>query len=231
MTRSDFGMAGARPSIVHALWVAITLAVLWLFGLTHLAIDRLGEIGATLVALVIIFSAVFIVNLLKAPQSLQQEAEAEIAGLRKQLNDREAKQAAINVLWSLRSSGISMRNDRVSSEDEFNDWQGRFWTWRTNVIAQAGLVDQNLQNWLDRLDRTQPPPLGHAPFNAEHERLVYCPVNKWYLATSLDRRCRDGSNGAAGADGRGTFSVGIDGALSLDVRCAGPARQDRAGVC
>ena len=85
------------------------------------------------------------------------------------------------ILWGLRSEGISFRNEKISTEAQFHDWESRYNDWRNDVLNAARNVDINLHNWLERLDRTVSNPGNMTHFNGDHELL--CRIT----STILDR--------------------------------------------
>lgn len=172
MTRNDIGFHSIRHSIAMLVWVAISLFIMWHFRLDNILIDRIGELWAAGVALLLVVALIFLANLFIAPTEIQKEADNEIDDLKKQIDNKEARQNAIDALWILRKSGVELRNKSVSSDEDFNSWQSEFWSWRSNTLDKARVVSVNLQNWLDILDRTVPRPANVLIHNPEHDRLL-----------------------------------------------------------
>lgn len=171
MTLTAFALRFER-TITKAIWVGVALFAMWVFGWADLLVDKVGEITALLVALVIAGSAVLLWNVPRAAAALQMEAEDEITRLRNLFDDKAKRQAAINVLWQLRSDGISLRNRRVGSVGEFAGWRAELDSWRERVLDESGKVNPNLRNYLDRLDLTRGIPKNTVVFSAEHELQV-----------------------------------------------------------
>lgn len=172
MTLSDLGIGGARPNLAKALIVLSTLLVLYAFGWDDRLKDKAGDLGATALAFVLAFSIFHIWNVLSAPAILQQESDAAIAELQKKLDDKEARQAAIDVLWELRSAGIQLRNARIATEPALAVWDAKFHQWRELILTNAKKVDPNLRHHLDRLNLTEGAPTNIVMLNAHHEMLV-----------------------------------------------------------
>lgn len=63
--------------------------------------------------------------------------------------DAEAK---IATLWALRDKGILLRNKKEFTGAEFENWLVDSDSWYGCVKQAAGDVDQNLKQWLHRLD-------------------------------------------------------------------------------
>jgi hypothetical protein len=161
---------------------------MYAFDWHELLIGRVGHIWAAILAFLSVFSLMLLINFVLAPAKLQEEADREIASLSKKLNDREARQAAIDELWRLRAEGISHRNcDAVhgtSTAVAYASWKADYENWRHETLTVARAVNVNLHNWLDRLDRTVPSPGGQTYFNPEHELLTRI------MSTMLDRMQR-----------------------------------------
>lgn len=173
MTLSDVGVKSVRSSVVKAVWVAIALFIMYMAGWHELLKERLGEVGFVILAFFVLLAIIFVLNVLSAPAMIQKESDDLIDALRRQIDDKQARQAALNALWRLRSEGISMRNDEVLSDRQFVDWQQRFNAWRENVLLEAEKVNVNLKFYLERLDQMRPPPGNIQIFNPEHGRLAH----------------------------------------------------------
>ena len=104
-----------------------------------------------------------------APYWIAKELEDENENIRLKLDNKEARQNALNVLWKLRSEGIAMRNEPLVSENEVGPWKAKMNEWRDKVLVQAGIVNENLRSYLERLDRTEPIPVNIFPRNGDHE--------------------------------------------------------------
>lgn len=130
----------------------------------------------------VIFVALFIVNLVLTPLRLESEAaaaakymgdqlNARIDDLEKQIFDRAARQKLVDVLWELRGDGIKLRNEQFPDEAHFNQssWPERYEEWRGSVLDHAQQISPNLYAWLERLDRTVPNPAGLKFVNGDHE--------------------------------------------------------------
>ncbi len=172
MTLSDLGLGGVRPNFVKALIVLSTLLVLYAFGWDERLSDKVGDIWATVLAFTLVFFIVHIWNVLSVPSILQRESDAAIAELQKKLDDKEARQAAIDVLWELRSDGIRLRNTKLLNDQDLHVWDIGVTLWREDVLTQAGIVNPNLRKFLDRLDTTHPPPNNIKFINSHHELRV-----------------------------------------------------------
>jgi hypothetical protein len=83
-----------------------------------------------------------------------------------------AEEKAMDQLLLLRKVGISHRNRKLSSEDEFTEWRTSFETWRQDVVASAKILSPSLENLLSHLDQMRPIPSDLPIFNDEHGRLV-----------------------------------------------------------
>ena len=125
----------------------------------------------------IIFGTVFLgtvaIGLLTAPYKIADQLERDRNALREKLDERVARQAALNELWRLRSDGITLRNTRVTSDPSFAEWIEKSEAWRSEVLERAEVISMNLRNWLDRLDRCNPPPQMPWPWhNDDHAHRV-----------------------------------------------------------
>lgn len=172
MTSADFGLQNARRVVIRATLTIFVLAVLFMFGALDEFIAAAGKSGATLGVLAVALSFFYVLNLYRAAAEMQKEAEDKAERLRKQLDDKESRQAAINDLWRLRSDGIALRNRRPTPE-LFQDWQHDYENWRVTILAEAGRANINLRNWLDRIDQMPPGPADFeaSAISGEHRRL------------------------------------------------------------
>jgi hypothetical protein len=120
----------------------------------------------------VIFIGTIIYGFVTAPYWIAKGIKDERDKLQAELDNKAARENALNKLWDLRSAGISLRNDSVVSADNFEFWKTRFEQWKQDVLTEAGKVNYNLKCYLDRLDQLRPRPVGLSTFNSEHERLV-----------------------------------------------------------
>src|SRR5262245_40197379 len=175
VTKSDFGLHDRRRVFVKIVWLGLTILVLWLFGLNEILKGQIGETGSIVVALVGLFSAVFLWNLAAAPAQLRSESDAKIAELEKVIDNREVRQTAMARLWRLRKQGVKLRNQPIANDEEYEAWATKRKRWRLRVLKQAGLISPNFKAWLETLDRTRQPPQVAAPlvdgkYQREHAR-------------------------------------------------------------
>ena len=157
MTLKGFGL-GVEATVTKLLWIGGMLGVMWLFGAVDLAISKLGELGATGLGLVVVFAVLFIWNVPRAAAAIQREADEEIDSLRRQLDDKEERQAAINALWQLRKEGVALRNERIPTDDFFAAWTGRVNDWNSRVLTRAEKANPNLRGYLETLDQLRQAP-------------------------------------------------------------------------
>lgn len=148
--------------MIKALWAALALAVFWMFGLPEQIIDRFGEwIGAG-VAFLALFAVVFLINLIGTPARIDVDQRGKISDLKKQISDKDARQAAVDQLWNLRTSGVNLRNTNIPAgteyDAEYDAWYVAYNDWHTEVVEEAKKVSINLSKWLEILDshRNQP---------------------------------------------------------------------------
>lgn len=147
------------------LLIAIPIAATWRPDIANLN-------WIPLAVFAIIFAGVLVYGLVTAPFYIANEMQNENVKLQNKLNDIAVKQNALDKLWQLRSDGISLRNDKVDSDQGLVAWKEAYERWRTAVLAEAGIVNINLKCYLERLDRTGPVPGNSHIFNPEHELLV-----------------------------------------------------------
>ncbi len=166
------------------LWlaVAVTFAIIvivWYVSGTVTAWEGLMDALVRAAAVLVVFLLWLLWRAMDTPRKLeleQQEAaakrhaeqESQIQRLEKQLDDKAARQAALNKLWALRKKGVTVRNRSVF-EAEYSDWEREFDEWRQAVLTEAATITPNLKNWLDTLDRMEPPPDLPRPANDEHD--------------------------------------------------------------
>lgn len=172
MTRSAFNIEKFGPSIIKLGVGLLALLAMHFFGWTQLLIDRTSEIWAFLLAVVGLFLFVFLVNIPRAAAQLQNEADEKIDELERILDDKEARQKAIDKLWELRKSGVEIRNESVLTDQFFPGWERRFKRWREETLNEARTVSVNLHNWLEILDRMVEPPPDIKAVNPEHRLLL-----------------------------------------------------------
>ena len=118
------------------------------------------------------FPVVYLYKFVSAPAKIYGEAQENIFKLQLQLDDKAARQASINILWKLRSNGISHRNRDVSSPEELDEWKQKYNKWRDEVLEESEKVNINLRCYLERLDLTGPIPANSKIFNPDHELQV-----------------------------------------------------------
>jgi hypothetical protein len=174
MTLADVGLEKPRQVVAKLVWSAVTLAILWYVGALEQVISEFGKGGATLFAFVVLIAIFYVANIVRAAAAMQSEAENAVTELRMRLDDQAGRQAAIDALWELRSDGISHRNGRVQSDEEWGAWRTTYEQWRENVLLQCGRVNPNLRQYVARLDRMAegPPDIMTRVFSSEHGRLV-----------------------------------------------------------
>lgn len=82
-----------------------------------------------------------------------------------------SREDAIKRLWQLRREGVVIRNEPISSEQQFSAWKSKYENWRASVLLVAEKFNDNLRPRLEVLDQIRPPP--ELPFfNQEHGRCV-----------------------------------------------------------
>lgn len=69
-----------------------------------------------------------------------------------------SRDEAIKILWKLRREGVAIRNEQISSEQQFPAWKAKFEKWRNAVLLVAEKVDGNLRQRLEVLNQVRPPP-------------------------------------------------------------------------
>ena len=168
MTKADFGLQNARRVVIRATLTILVLSVLFMFGALDAFIAAAGKSGATLGVLAVALSFFYVLNLYRAAAEMQRESDDEVDRLKKKIDDKEKTQTALEVLWKLRSDGIGMRNEKVTTEDEYTLWRERYVNWRAHVLEEADKVNRNLRNYLERLDRINPIPAGLDFFDSGH---------------------------------------------------------------
>lgn len=152
-------------------FAAGTFAHLWRFGLreamqeVHVFISY-GIMGAGSVALAIFFWSLF-----AAPPKIHNERSIEIDGLHKQLNNKEARQAALDRLWRLRKSGVDLRNQRITS-DQYNKWYADYQVWHKEMLVEAEKISRNLHQWLETLERQPNEPVNEFSIDPGHRKVL-----------------------------------------------------------
>jgi len=188
MTRADVGIHSVKTSLVKLFWIGVALLIMYLFDWFDLVKERTNEFADGILAFIAIFAFLYVFNFFRAPAIIQAETDERVDELEGQLDDRAARQAAIDTLWQLRSEGISLRNRDGKHGTEtvttFAQWQTEYNEWRTAVLNSAREINVNLHNWLERLDRTVLNPPNLTYFDLEHERLTRI------MSTMLDRMQR-----------------------------------------
>lgn len=122
-------------------------------------------------AFIILFLVLFLRGFLLAPYRIVEEEKAEKLTLKKQLFDREKRQAAMARLWELRAEGVKHRNEGLKPE-ELKEWLEDFWKWRDRVLTEARKISANLEAWLKTLDQVRPGP-GRGGFVDEEHKRIY----------------------------------------------------------
>jgi len=161
MTRSDFRLVQVRPALIKAALGGAVIAILVMLEFPGMA-DKTGYAAIAALVFVAGFSGVLLINLLLAPSALHSEAEETIARLGKQLDDKEAREAALKVLWELRKDGVALRNEPVTSVPMLLLWVERAESWRKDVLLAAGSVNINLRYYLEILNEVGDPPTMRA---------------------------------------------------------------------
>ena len=143
--------------MIKVVWVAVFLAVMWLFDWNDLLADELGSIGAGILTFAAIFPFIFFLNLLSSPARIDAEQGEIISHLKLKIHNEDQRQNAINTLWEVRAEGVNLRAEVVKLED-YPDWRKRYLAWEQRVLSVAGKVSPNLEKWLATLDRIRRPP-------------------------------------------------------------------------
>jgi hypothetical protein len=135
----------------------------------------LGALGAAFIAFLITLAVVFVIKWANAPVNLYYElkdrSETEIAALKRTIVDKEARQAAMARLWTLRKEGVELRNEAIVMPG-CPDWKRRYESWHDRVMADAKIVSLNLCAWLETLDRVRPSPQRMPTAACEEHRLL-----------------------------------------------------------
>lgn len=147
----------------------IYLVLVWtLVGKTEGLSETVLRIIWTLAPL-LAFPVVYLYGFIRAPKKVYDEAQENIRNLKLQLDNEAARQNSINILWRLRSEGITLRNKSISSLEELEEWKKYFSQWRDEVLEESGKVNVNLKCYLERLDVTGQNPSNLNIFNPDHE--------------------------------------------------------------
>lgn len=118
----------------------------------------------------VVFVGTLFIGFITAPYCIARELEQGNEKLQLQIENKEARQNAIDKLWQLRSEGISLRNKEPSYDNlAIRAWVLEIRQWREKVLLEAGKVNVNLKCYLERLDHTCPVPGGIIPFPGDHE--------------------------------------------------------------
>jgi hypothetical protein len=104
-------------------------------------------------------AAVMAVRLVLAPFWMFQEDDASRAKLQLRLENKAARQAALDRLWASYKSGVQLRN-RDMSADDVGSWLLEEEEWRTETFAAAEVISPQLRQHLEILNETHPPPLN-----------------------------------------------------------------------
>lgn len=198
LTKDDVGLVSPRAAGVHALLAFITLMVIYHNSGLDNALDEINNWWLGTLAVITWASLVFCWNLILAPSSLQHEADDKIVVLTARLDTRANWQEKLDKLWTLRSEGISLRNEhRFSKISEFGEWRRRIEDWRERIETAARDAEPNFQKWIHHLDITVANPGIFAEFHGEFDNLI---VNRQYevehdrqvrmVSTVLDRTAR-----------------------------------------
>ena len=159
MTEKDFDLREARPLILKLVLSFTVIIVLGLFGWSEMLVSTVGGWSAGIIALLALTPLVFLWNLIFAPAQIQKEADAEIERLNLEIENKEVRQAAYNVLWKLRRQGVKIRNKEIKFNTE-KEWNEAFDKWHKSVLCESKKIDVNLHNWLEVLDETHGRPVN-----------------------------------------------------------------------
>lgn len=144
--------------------VAIPIAAYWKSVGPYMNWIPLAVFGA-------VFIGTIIIGFTTAPYWIAKELEEDKDRLHLQLENKAARQSAINRLWQLRSDGIVIRNKPISIGD-VTTWRKDVDTWRANVLLEADKVNTNLKCYLERLDHTCGIPGNIVVISGDHELWV-----------------------------------------------------------
>jgi hypothetical protein len=86
-----------------------------------------------------------------APFQVFKDGEGQRERLQQELEDRERRQRALNLLWDLRESGVQIRNEFPVN---FPNWHRRVNEWRNQLLDAAGVLSVNLRRHLQTLNET-----------------------------------------------------------------------------
>jgi hypothetical protein len=87
-----------------------------------------------------------------APFQVFKDSEGQRERLQQELEDRERRQRALNLLWDLRESGVQIRNEFPVN---FPNWHRRVNEWRNQLLDAAGVLSVNLRRHLQTLNETR----------------------------------------------------------------------------
>jgi hypothetical protein len=105
-----------------------------------------------LIYLVIAWAIFFLVRLIfVVPFQIFKETEFQRLQLQKNLDNREIRQRALNLIWDLREKGVQIRNEFPVN---FPNWHRRVYEWRDEVLNAAGILSTNLRRHLQTLNET-----------------------------------------------------------------------------
>jgi hypothetical protein len=107
-----------------------------------------------LIDLAIAWAIICLVRLIfVVPFQIFEETEFQRLTLQKELDNREIRQRALNLIWDLRENGVQIRNEFPVN---FPNWHRRVDEWRDQVLNAAGILSTNLRRHLQTLNETQP---------------------------------------------------------------------------
>lgn len=73
-------------------------------------------------------------------------------------------------LRKARRTGVAIRNERLTSEDQFPDWLARYQAWREETLKAAAKLSPVLHDLLETLNEMHGYPANATPVNEEHAR-------------------------------------------------------------
>lgn len=159
MTEKDFGLGEARPLVLKLILSLAVIIILGMFGWSEILVSTVGGWWAGIVAVLALIPLVFLWNLLFAPAQLQKEADVEIKKLKLEIENKEAKQSVLNILWDLRRQGVKIRNKEIQFNTK-KEWNDAFEEWHKSVLSESKKINVNLHNWLEVLDETHGRPFN-----------------------------------------------------------------------
>lgn len=116
-------------------------------------------------------AAVMLVRISLAPFWMSAEDTAKIETLSNALDNKRARQAALNDLWKLRRKGVELRNQHIELAG-IPDWENDFKVWQSEVFAAAEIASVHLRNHLEILNEVSRPPDNVNPVSKYHFRLL-----------------------------------------------------------